>query len=277
MTTSSKKISLSTYLIIAFLLLPPVFVNGWKFIVRDYTLYEIWAHLVLDLFVLILFVFLIAKNPLESPLIYYSLFIAFSISYLVVNTPSSILEWVANALVLGAFGVFIFPRLSGIFPIVAVGLFLSYYGVIRYMLPEMNYDEAQEVLQKKNASETAKEFIHILANYERNMLGREKYRYLLMKDERYTERLKKAAKLHASLFPALQKSGISFLMWQEANIKVENDLITVFGRLPGVANDGSGKNTFAEVEPVQIRITRLPDDTYRILDFPEEIHFKKVE
>lgn len=262
---------------IVFLFAPPLFVNGWKFLVRDYTIYEIWSHLLLDLSVLVLFIFLLAKNPLEMPIVYYSLFIVFCISYLNMNTPTSTLDWFANALVLIALGIFVFPRLSGLFPYVLVGLFISYYGVIRFMLPEMNYTEAKEVLQKKNPSETAKEFIHILANYERNMLGREKYRYLLLKDGDFTNRLKKANTLHSDLFPSLQKQGISFLMWQEANIKIENDSITLFGRLPGVANDDSLKGVFAKVEPVQIKITRLEDDTYRVVDFPEKILVQKTE
>ena len=270
-------------ILLGLIIVTPVALNLWKFLGRDYTVIELLPHLLLDFSVVALFFFLAVSKPLEKPVIYWSPFIWFCIVYLAQHTPDSIVDWIANIFVLGFFGFYIFPIAAvRVMPYVLVGLFISYFLVLRFMLFNMNYSEAQEILLKKNPTETAKEFIHILAGYERNMLGREKYRYFLHKDADFRSRLDKATILHDQIFPSLQTQKISYLEWQKAYSRESGFEIEISSQsLTGISTE-KDTNDYpipckAKVEPFPIKLIQLEDKSYRVVDFPEKIITTRIE
>jgi len=261
----------------------PIALNLWKFLGRDYTILELLPHLLLDFSVVALFFFLAVSKPLEKPMIYWPLFIWFCFVYLTQNTPDSIVAWIANLFVLAVFGFYIFPVAAiRVMPYVLLGLLISYFLVLRFMLFNMNYSEAQEVLFKKNPTETAKEFIHILAGYERNMLGREKYRYFLYRDSEFSSRLSKAGTLHDQIFPSLQTQKISYLEWGKAYARQSESEIEISSQaLTGISTE-KNKDDYplpckAKVAPFKLKLIQLEDETYRVVDFPETITVTRVE
>lgn len=258
----------------------PVVVNAWKFFGRHYTLYEIWPHLLLDATVMALFLFAIVKNPLESPLIYGGLFLAFALAYLVTNPPHGIVEWLATLFVLLLVGG-LAPRLASALPWVLLGLMVSYYGVLRTYLPEINRDEVMEVLAKKSAPETAREFIHTVLGYERNVIGREKYRYFLDPSDDLVAHLRQAGRLHASMKMVMEGEGINDISFGEARAFASGDRITIEGEsLPcrRLEKDASGLHIpcVARLEPFVVETKRMADGTYRVSRFPEGLRLRRL-
>lgn len=268
-----RKTSASSILFFVFISIP-LAVNLWKVFGRGYTLYEIWPHLLLDAAVMALFFFLLITNPLENPTVYAALYGLFSVTFLIDHTPDGLVDWIATIAVLAVLGIVAFPRLVAVMPWVLLGLLISYYGILRTYLPELNRTEVVEVLDKKSAPETAREFMRTLLGYERNTIGREKYRYFLHDDDDFKARLKKAGALHAQAVPDLHKAGISYIEWDNVRGSGTEEVVFRAGTAPArtVERDENGlqKQGLARMQEFRVKLKQMPDGTYRVTDFPEE-------
>ncbi len=275
-----KKIDAAGILFFVFVSIP-LGVNLWKFLGRDYTLLEIWPHHLLDTAVMALFFFLLAGSPMENPVIYGALFGLFSVSFLIEHTPDSILGWIVTLGVLAGLGIVAFPRIAAMMPWVLLGLLVSYYGVLRTYLPELNRGEVVEILSRKSAVETGREFMRTVLGYERNAIGREKYRYFLSARD-FSGLLKKAGRLHAQGEPAQRAQGISFLEWDRLHGQAAaNSVVFAGGVIPCrmIEKDASGValHGMARIEPFTIALEKTEDGTFRVSDFPESIQVTLVE
>lgn len=275
-----KKAGAAGVLLFVFLSIP-LAVNLWKFAGRGYTLYEIWPHLLLDAAVMALFFFLLVSRPLENPVVYAALFGLFCAAFLFQHTPDGIIEWIATLAVLAAFGTVVFPRLTQFLPHVLLGLLISYYGILRTYLPEVNRGEVLEVLAKGPA-ETAREFMRTLAGYEQNAIGREKYRYFLL-DQDLVDRLRKAGALHAGIRSQLKTEGISFLEWDKARVSAGPEGTVVFHeaaipcRLIERDENGLALHGTARVQEFRVQLQKTPNGSYRVASFPETLSVTLVQ
>lgn len=277
-----KKAGAAGILFFVFLAIPLI-VNLWKFAGRGYTLYEIWPHLLLDAAVMALFFFLLVSRPLENPVVYGALFGLFCVAFLLQHTPDGIIEWIATLAVLAAFGSLVFPRLTHLLPHVLLGLLISYYGILRTYLPELNRTEVLDVLEKKSPGETAREFIRTVAGYSQNAIGREKYRYFLTSGDDFTARLRKAGALHAHLKPALESQGIAFLEWEKVRTSSSPEGTVVFletvipCRLVEKDESGLALHGTARVQGFAVQLQASEDGSYRVADFPDKIEISLVQ
>lgn len=275
-----KKTDAAGILFIVFVSIP-LGVNLWKFLGRDYTLLEIWPHLLFDAAVMALFFFLLASSPLDNPVVYGSLYGLFSVTFLVENTPDSLVGWIATIAVLAVLGIAAFPRITAMMPWILLGLLISYYGILRTYLPELNRDEVVEVLNKKSPADTGREFMRTVLGYERNAIGREKYRYFLS-DSNFSDLLKKAGRLHAAGESALKAQGISYLEWDKLHGQAGAEGAVFPGgvvpcRLIEKDENGTALHGTARLEPFSISLEKTEDGTFRINDFPESIQVTLVE
>ncbi len=271
--------------IVILILLPPIGMNLWKFAARGYSLFEIWPHLLLDASVISLLLALIVWNPFEYRIIYGALYALFCAAYIGNFWPQDIFEWFGTIVALSIFA-FVFPRLSLITPWVLLGLLLSYIFVLRIYLPETNRLEALEVIHTHNPGKTAAGFLHDTFNYQRNFLGREKYRYYISRSPGYSDRLRSAGNLHDLVYPSLQNQGISFLYWNEMRFTVNQSGESITARFPGGILEGVTIEKHeagyrfscrAMVNPFEMELVKENDGAYSVSRLPASIEVKFLE
>lgn len=292
MPPKSPALDTTDRVILGVLLALPLAVNLWKFLGRGYHFHELWRHLLLDVTVVALLMLVVALDPLEKPVVYGGLFLAFCAAFLQEHPPADPWEWFGSLVALALVGA-LFPLLHQLTGFVSLGLLLSYVFVIRLMLPEMSRAEALEVLARKRPAEVAAEALNTTIGYRRFFVGLEKLRYFLLQDEDYPARLAALEKLHGAVTADLTRQGISFLMWDElarlggatptrgegaaASLTVAFRAGTVTGRLLERGANGVELPCTARVEPLSIRLVTLPDGSFRILELPERISATLVE
>lgn len=276
---------------VAVVALLPVAVNVWKLLGWGYLLREIWRHLLVDLAVVALLVLILVAEPLKLPAVYGGLFVALCVAYLNAHPPAGGKEWFGSVVALLIVGAF-FPRLHTLAPPVIVGLLISYLVVLRVVLPAMSRAEARAILAKKQAPVVAAELLHNTFGYARFFIGQEKFRSLLRQDDGYGARLDALDALHRATLDALHAQGIDWLRWNELrhdyeatrrSAEQDTPFVTVTfkaGTVPGKlierAESGVALDCQARIGGFAMRLERLADGTYRVVDPPESLSVERV-
>lgn len=290
--TDEQASTAATYGPIVAVALLPIAVNAFKIVVWGYGLAEIWRHLLLDLAVVALLVLILTVEPLKHPIVYGGLFVAFCVSYFNAHPPADGFEWFGSIVALLIVGALIFPRLHKLTPLVIVGLLIAYLAIIRLMLPSMSRAEAFEILAKDRPEVVAAETLHTAFGYERFFIGLEKLRCFLRRDDRYGDRLDAFRKLHDDTLAHLKEQGIDWLYWNKLRHDYEptrrsgvNDapFVTVYfkettvpGKLIERAENGVALDCQARVAAFSVRLERLEDGSFRVVDVPAAPKVERV-
>jgi hypothetical protein len=290
MGSNGSETGLSPWAALALVFALPLGVNLWKALGRGYLLTELWRHVLLDVSVVGLLLFVLAVDPLEKPMFYGGLYLYFCASFLLTHPPAGPFEWFGSLVALGLVGFF-FPHLYHLTGLVAVGLLLAYVFVVRLMLPELSRGEALEALEGKRPAQIAAECLDTALGYERFFIGIEKLRYFLLQDEDYRKRLAAMEALHGQATADMTEKGISFVdfsPWGGAEVRPEEGADPTIvkvrfrgnvlkGRLIERGEDGVQLKCRVRVPQIEATLKRLPDGGLRVVALPDSLTVELVE
>jgi hypothetical protein len=270
---------------IIFLALIPTF---WKIFARDYTLMECLRTTFMDLAFSSLLVFLLLTKPLEKIWVYRSLFVWFAISFFVAYPPANMVEILADTLVLGLMGYYIFPRLYKLSAYVIVGLFIAYIFVIRIYAMELDYDAAQVILKEKKPAKVAAEAVHLMCNFgKRYALASERTHWFVRKDDgKYSAHLNDLKQLAKQVNSELEKKNFNYVELNKIDsISVSNDnqgvteaYVKIWGETRANPQNAepSYKMVDVKVSPFIVKLEMCKDSFWRVVEVPKEIHFQAL-
>ncbi len=269
----------------------PLVVTAWRALGLGLTGGELLATLAQDLIVTVLFVLVLTFNPLERPIVYRTLWVAFSAAFLAAEPPSGGLEWFGTIVALLMVGE-LFPRLHHLVPLVALGLFAAYFIVIGVMAPLMDRDAASEVLAGDNPLNVGGAYLHGALGADRFSVAIQSARWFLAPDAQLGERVAATGALHAAMRERLDAAGLSYLEWDRLSGAVDlqdggRATVRFRGRVPGYLADepptpvgptvpaqGRLSNAVAvDVSPFEVTFARAEDGRYRVQTFPAAIDF----
>jgi hypothetical protein len=281
----SDKSSYIWLMSVIFLALIPTF---WKILAHDYTLMECFRTTFMDLAFSSLLVFLLLSNPLEKIWIYGSLFVWFSISFFVAYPPANMVEILADTLVLGLMGYYIFPNLYKLSAYVIVGLFIAYIFVIRIYAMELDYDAAQVILKEKKPAKVAAEAVHLMCNFgKRYALASERTHWFVRKDDgKYSARLNDLKQLAKQVNSELEKNNFNYVeLNQIDSVSVSNNnqgvteaYVKFLGKTRANPQNAepSYKMVDIKVSSFIVKLEMCKDSFWRVVEVPKEIHFQAL-